>query len=94
VELDNELGGEAVQVRVMQGKEPAHFLTIFKGKTTILRGSKASSFDGNYTLIIRIITSRIITISLMIIHCDLISIRLWKRAGSYIFDRLGKAPLK
>jgi hypothetical protein len=30
----------------------------------------------------------------MIINCDLISIRLWKRAGSYIFDRLGKTSLK
>jgi hypothetical protein len=76
VELDNELGGEAVQVRVMQGKEPAHFLTIFRGKMTILRGSRASSLEGNYNLIITIITSTIITISLMIINCDLISIRL------------------
>jgi len=45
-ELDKELDGTAVQVRVVQGKEPPHFLTIFSGKTTILRGSKASSFDG------------------------------------------------
>lgn len=47
VELDDELGGVAVQVRVVQGKEPAHFLTIFSGKMIILRGGKASSFDGN-----------------------------------------------
>lgn len=46
VELDDELGGVAVQVRVVQGKEPAHFLTIFSGKMIILRGGKASSFDG------------------------------------------------
>lgn len=57
VELDDELGGAAVQVRVVQGKEPAHFLTIFNGKMTILRGGKASSFDGNNSLIISIITS-------------------------------------
>jgi len=31
---------------VVQGKEPAHFLTIFSGKMIILRGGKASSFDG------------------------------------------------
>jgi hypothetical protein len=48
VELDDELGGAAVQVRVVQGKEPAHFLTIFSGKMIILRGGKASSFDGNF----------------------------------------------
>lgn len=46
VELDDELGGAAVQVRVVQGKEPAHFLNIFKGKMIILHGGKASSFDG------------------------------------------------
>lgn len=46
VELDDELGGAAVQVRVVQGKEPAHFITIFSGKMIILRGGKASSFDG------------------------------------------------
>lgn len=46
VELDDELGGVAVQVRVVQGKEPAHFLTIFNGEMIILRGGKASSFDG------------------------------------------------
>ena len=31
VKLDNELHGKAVQVRVVQGDEPAHFLHIFKG---------------------------------------------------------------
>jgi hypothetical protein len=46
--LDDELGGAAVQVRVVQSKEPAHFLTIFNGKMITLRGGKASSFDGNY----------------------------------------------
>ena len=48
MELDDELGGAAVQVRVVQGKEPTHFLTIFSGKMIILHGGKASSFDGNY----------------------------------------------
>ncbi|MPC88418.1 Gelsolin, cytoplasmic [Portunus trituberculatus] len=32
VRLDNELNGKAVQVRVVQGSEPAHFLRIFKGE--------------------------------------------------------------
>jgi hypothetical protein len=51
VELDDEQGGAAVQVRVVQGKEPAHFLTIFNGRMIILRGGKASSFDGKYIII-------------------------------------------
>jgi len=46
------------------------------------------------SLFICIIKSRIITISLMIINCDLMSTGLRKRAGNYIFDRLGEAPLK
>ncbi|CAG0917901.1 unnamed protein product [Notodromas monacha] len=46
VELDDKLGGKPVQVRVVQGKEPAHFMAIFGGKMTILSGGKASSFDG------------------------------------------------
>lgn len=32
VKMDNELGGAAIQVRVVQGHEPRHFLKIFKGK--------------------------------------------------------------
>lgn len=32
VELDDKLGGAAVQVRVVQGKEPAHFMSMFDGK--------------------------------------------------------------
>jgi len=32
VRLDNELNGSAVQVRIVQGNEPRHFLKIFKGK--------------------------------------------------------------
>jgi len=34
-ELDDRLGGKAVQVRVVQGKEPAHFKQIFKGRMII-----------------------------------------------------------
>lgn len=35
IELDKKYGDEAVQVRVTMGKEPAHFLAIFKGKLII-----------------------------------------------------------
>lgn len=35
IELDKKHGDEAVQVRVTMGKEPAHFLAIFKGKLVI-----------------------------------------------------------
>ena len=31
VELDERLGGQPVQVRVKEGREPAHFLAIFGG---------------------------------------------------------------
>jgi len=47
VELDDRLGGLPVQVRVVQGKEPAHFLAMFGGKMTIFQGGRASSFDGD-----------------------------------------------
>ncbi|NXQ76345.1 VILI protein, partial [Quiscalus mexicanus] len=35
IELDRKYGDEAVQVRVTMGKEPRHFLAIFKGKLVI-----------------------------------------------------------
>lgn len=35
IELDKKYGDEAVQVRVTMGKEPRHFLAIFKGKLVI-----------------------------------------------------------
>lgn len=35
VDLDQEYGGEPVQVRVIMGKEPRHFMAIFKGKMVI-----------------------------------------------------------
>ena len=35
IELDKKHGDEAVQVRVTMGKEPTHFLAIFKGKLVI-----------------------------------------------------------
>lgn len=48
VELDDRLGGKPVQIRVVQGKEPPHFLAMFNGTFTILEGGKSSAFDGKY----------------------------------------------
>ncbi|GLE02953.1 hypothetical protein PINS_up011832 [Pythium insidiosum] len=43
--LDDDMGGSPVQVRVIQGKEPAHFRALFKGKMIIHAGGKASGFS-------------------------------------------------
>lgn len=42
--MDDKLGGKAVQVRVTQGKEPAHFRQLFKGKMIVHSGGKASAY--------------------------------------------------
>jgi gelsolin len=44
IRLDDQLHGAAVQVRVIQGYEPAHFLRIFKGRMVIFMGGHASGF--------------------------------------------------
>ena len=44
VDLDDEMGGFPVQVRVVQNKEPPHFMLIFKNKLIIHMGGKASGF--------------------------------------------------
>ncbi|KAG5856632.1 adseverin [Anguilla anguilla] len=36
VQLDRSLGSQAVQIRVTQGKEPSHFLSLFKPKPLIV----------------------------------------------------------
>ncbi|XP_029283295.1 gelsolin-like [Cottoperca gobio] len=36
IQLDEELGGGAVQVRVVQGKEPAHLMSLFGGKPMVV----------------------------------------------------------
>uniref|UniRef100_A0AAZ3Q8J0 Scinderin n=1 Tax=Oncorhynchus tshawytscha TaxID=74940 RepID=A0AAZ3Q8J0_ONCTS len=46
VELDRSLGGNAVQVRVSQGKEPAHLLSLFKDKPLIVYKSGTSRIGG------------------------------------------------
>jgi hypothetical protein len=43
VRLDNELGGKAVQVRVIQGREPRHFIKMFGGKMVVFSGGKVCS---------------------------------------------------
>jgi hypothetical protein len=44
-ELDDSLGGQATQVRVVMNKEPNHFLQIFKSKMIVHEGGKASGFS-------------------------------------------------
>lgn len=43
-DLDDEMGGDPVQIRVVMGKEPAHFLTMFKGRMIVHHGGVASGF--------------------------------------------------
>ncbi|XP_034022731.1 advillin [Thalassophryne amazonica] len=47
VALDQRYGGQPVQVRVTMGKEPRHFMAIFKGKMVIFEGgtSRKGSSD-------------------------------------------------
>jgi len=44
VQLEDSLGGKPVQVRVTQGKEPAHFRQLFKGRMVVYKGGNASGF--------------------------------------------------
>jgi gelsolin len=44
VQLDDELFGKATQVRVVQGREPRHFIKMFGGKMIVFSGGKASGF--------------------------------------------------
>lgn len=44
VELDQGHGGRPVQVRVVQGKEPAHFRRIFQGRLVVHAGGVRSGF--------------------------------------------------
>ncbi|KAK7872312.1 hypothetical protein R5R35_002764 [Gryllus longicercus] len=45
-EKDNELGGEALEIRVLQEKEPAHFLAMFHRGILIFNGGYVSADDG------------------------------------------------
>ncbi len=44
MKMDDELKGQAVQVRVVQNKEPPHFYMMFKGTLVIHEGGHASGF--------------------------------------------------
>lgn len=44
-DMDDKLGGRATQVRVVQGKEPGHFCSLFKGKMIVHAGGIASGFS-------------------------------------------------
>jgi hypothetical protein len=46
-ELDSDLGGSPVQIRVTQGKEPPHFRQLFKGRMIVHAGGNASSFKNS-----------------------------------------------
>ncbi|XP_050556662.1 gelsolin, cytoplasmic-like [Spodoptera frugiperda] len=52
-QLEDELGDDAAVVKVPQGKEPRHFLIIFKGNLAIVFGGKDTDYkptnaEGNY----------------------------------------------
>jgi len=44
-DMDDAVGGAATQVRVVMGKEPEHFLRMFKGTMVIHSGGNASAFE-------------------------------------------------
>ena len=44
IKVDDELDGKATQVRVVQGREPRHFIKMFGGKMVVFSGGKASGF--------------------------------------------------
>ncbi|XP_011798840.1 PREDICTED: adseverin [Colobus angolensis palliatus] len=46
VQLDRSLGGQAVQIRVSQGKEPIHLLSLFKDKPLIIYKNGTSKKGG------------------------------------------------
>ncbi|XP_069050005.1 gelsolin-like [Lepisosteus oculatus] len=46
VKLDDSMGGSPVQVRVTQGQEPAHLLSLFKGKPLIIHSGGTSRKGG------------------------------------------------
>ena len=46
-DLDDKLGGKATQIRVVQGKEPSHFRSLFKGAMVVHEGGRASSFKNS-----------------------------------------------
>ncbi|NXD39893.1 VILI protein, partial [Copsychus sechellarum] len=58
IELDKKYGDEAVQVRVTMGKEPRHFLAIFKGRLVIYEGGTSRAQKGTPEPAIRLFQVR------------------------------------
>ncbi|KAJ8972586.1 hypothetical protein NQ314_000114 [Rhamnusium bicolor] len=44
-EIDDELGQLGFQARIIQGRETAHFLQLFKGKLIVFKG-RGTDYDG------------------------------------------------
>ena len=44
--MDEQYGGLPVQIRVVEGKEPNHFLKLFQGKLRVFLGGISSEFEG------------------------------------------------
>jgi hypothetical protein len=44
---DNKFSGRAVQVRVVEGIEPPHFMSLFSGQMVIYKGGFGSGFNNN-----------------------------------------------
>ncbi|XP_054284246.1 villin-1-like isoform X2 [Macrosteles quadrilineatus] len=53
VAQDDALGGAAVQVRVVQSKEPPHFLAIFHGKMVVMSGDHRDWYPDNLLIQVR-----------------------------------------
>ncbi|KAJ8413876.1 hypothetical protein AAFF_G00064740 [Aldrovandia affinis] len=49
IQLDDEIGGRAVQVRVVQGKEPAHLMSLFGGQPLVVHKNGTSREGGQST---------------------------------------------
>lgn len=49
VQLDDSMGGAPVQVRVTQGQEPPHLMSLFKGKPMIIHSGGTSRKGGQIT---------------------------------------------
>ena len=47
LKLDEEVGGKAIQVRVVQGMEPRHFIKMFGGKMVVFSGGKVIQIERN-----------------------------------------------
>lgn len=45
VDLDQRHGGKPVQVRITMGKEPRHFMAIFKGKMVIFEVGLLTTYN-------------------------------------------------